>query len=201
MVNSIFLPSLFNPSRFANLNTFIDYIYTVFMNDFDPKTPQVKFNSKYVIARPKILDCSNCGNKCNNQFECKNCPFLNKLDIFQHICSDEDLNLPVLPEYKYKKNRTPGIYNRNRATKIAWLRFMIENYKNENFIRYYNRRSSKREINHYFWLYNEHYILILVEDKRGIYIRSCYDIKSDQDERKHCRQYMQYKQSIKKRCT
>lgn len=201
MVNDIFLLSLFNPSKFSNLNAFIDYTYSMFIKDFNPNSPRIEFNSKEVMARPKILNCSNCGNKCNNQFECQNCPFFNKLDIFQHICSDEDPTLPVLPEYKNKKNRTPGIYNRNRATKVAWLRFMIENYQNENFIWYYNRPSSNKELNHFFWLHKEHYILILVEEKRKIYIRSCYDIKSDEDEKKHYRHYLQYKQNIKRECT
>ena len=43
--------------------------------------------------------------------------------------------------------------------------------------------TQNNEINHFFWLHKEHYILILVEEKRKIYIRSCYDIKSEEDEK------------------
>lgn len=188
----VFLPSLIEPSKFANLSDFVDYTYVIFADIFNK--PTIKFNEKYVLARPKILDCSNCANKCNNLFTCNICPFKGKVDIFQHVCSDEDYNLKVLPGYK--NTRTPGIFNKTRTSRVAWLKFMIENYDNIDFVRYYNFPASKsnREINHYFWLYNAHYILILVEEKNSnkIYIRSCYDIKSDKDEKRHFNQYQKY---------
>ncbi len=194
------IPALINPNIFKNVNDFINYAYSIFIKDFNPNSPQLEFNQKPIMGRSKNLDCSNCGNSCNNNFSCDKCPFINKLDIFQHICSDEDINLNILPEYKTKTNRTPGIYNRNRTAKVVWLRYIIENYKDENTIRYYSKRSPNGELNHYLWLFNEHYILILVEENKQnkIYIRTCYDIKSDRDEKMHFAQFMKYKKALKK---
>ena len=202
MLNNAELPSLIDQNKFRNIKDFIDCIYDIFKEDFSPNSPKLSFCAMPIMARNKILNCSNCGNKCNNTlFDCKICPFIEKLDIFQHICSDEDKNLKVLPKYKRKNNRTPGIYNRVRASKVKWLKYMIENYQNEEIIRYYNKKGPDGKLNHYFWLFKEHYILILVEEKNSLFIRTCYDIKSDSDERKHYAYYMKYKKALEKECT
>lgn len=201
MLSNTHLPTLFDSNKFQNVQAFVDYAYSIFMNNFHFQNSTILFQGKPVVARPKILNCDNCGNHCNNKlFSCSNCPFINKEDIFHHVCSDEDPNLTVLPEFKYKNNRTPGIFNRIRASKLAWLKFMIENFNNTQYIRYYNMPASNREVNHFFWLYHEQYILILVEEKGGnrLYIRTCYDIKSDRDEKKHYAQYKKYLRQIER---
>lgn len=196
------LPLLVEATRFANRNAFVEYIYGFFKKYFLDNESTIFFEGKPVLARNKLLNCQNCGNHCNNDFTCDTCPFKNKLDIFQHICSDEDEDLVPLPEYKKKQNRTPGIYNRVRTERIILLKFMIENYDNNNIIRYYNGPDTLGKLNHYFWLVEKHYILILVENNNVLYIKTCYDIKTDKDEAKHYAKYQKYiKKKSEKECS
>lgn len=61
--------------------------------------------------------------------------------------------------------------------------------------------TQNNEMNHFFWLHKEHYILILVEEKRKIYIRSCYDIKSEEDEKNTIDIIYNINKKIKRECS
>ena len=66
--------------------------YVKLLDDFN--NTQVHFEGYGVILDPRIPDCSVCNYNCINDFcECADCPRKDKLDIFQHITSDEDPTL------------------------------------------------------------------------------------------------------------
>lgn len=117
---------------------FIEYAYSKFKEDFIINSTM--FQGNIVFVQPKVLDCFNCGFNCNNKFDCKNCPWANKEDIFQHITSDKDVNLQLSREYKRTikgkrlHTRTPGIFSKERTQRIRWIKYIIENSNNGNIL-------------------------------------------------------------------
>jgi len=114
----------------------INEAYEVFENDFIKNS--VMYEGTRVLVDKSILDCAKVGNKCSNSFcTCESCPWKGRLDIFQHLTSDEDPKIKkyLTPEYKNSKNkkgnkiksRTPGILSPARTIRIPWLKTMIEN--------------------------------------------------------------------------
>ncbi len=120
----------FSGKKFDSI-AFIEYAYITFKKTFIENS--VLFQGNRVNINSKILDCSNCGNKCNNNITCDSCPWKDKEDIFQHITSDEDHNLKLTKEYKKSRSkkrlhtRTPGIFSIERTRRITWIRETIEN--------------------------------------------------------------------------
>lgn len=115
-----------------HIQILVNKAYSKFKKDFIEN--DTKFNGIRVNVDFKKLDCSNCGNNCNNEFKCDECPYIDKEDIFQHITSFKDAELRLTKDYKRqvplkKRNlRTPGILNRDRLRRIPWISFIIENY-------------------------------------------------------------------------
>lgn len=112
--------------------------YAKLLDDF--YNTQVHFEGYRVVLDPKILDCSVCNYDCINDFcECSDCPWKDKLDIFQHITSDEDPTLKnrltkeakkllkkKLKSNPYAKIRTPGEFSSSRTFRISWIKYIIE---------------------------------------------------------------------------
>ncbi len=117
--------------------------YNKLIEDFE--VVGVLFEQNRVCLDNKILDCSVCNNNCINDFcTCEDCPWKNKLDIFQHITSDEDPSLEKrltikaikLLRKKRKSNpnakiRTPGVFSSSRTFRIPWLKYIIEHHSHE----------------------------------------------------------------------
>jgi len=161
-----------------------------FEQDFICKS--VFWNKIKVGVRSKKLDCSICNNDCNNDFcTCSDCPWANKLDIFQHVTSDYDPHLEnkltkeafkklkkrrkTDPDYKV---RTPGIYCRSRTNRIKWLKLIIEDIDNDDIITKISRtRINEEKIKIYHQKQNYLIILSRTEFKDGtfeIFLNSAY---------------------------
>lgn len=112
--------------------------YAKLIDDFE--NTKVHFEGFRVILDPKKLDCSVCNYNCINDFcECLDCPWAGKLDIFQHITSNEDPTLKErltsearkrlkkkLKSNPYAKIRTPGEFSSSRTLRIPWIKYIIE---------------------------------------------------------------------------
>lgn len=104
----------------------INYAYIIFKKDFiETQNNELYFQKTRVFVKSEPLDCSNCDNNCNNDFECFTCPWRNKEDIFQHLTSNEDPELKLKNPQNY---RTPGVFCKERTVRITWLRAIIENF-------------------------------------------------------------------------
>lgn len=110
---------------------------------------KVLFENYQVQVRDKPLDCSVCNHNCSNIFfDCPECPWRGKLDIFQHVTTDEDKTLEnkltkeakkrlkkrrkVNPSYKI---RTPGVFSKSRVIRISWIKFLIEHSDDDEIIK------------------------------------------------------------------
>ena len=155
------LPDIIDYTKYNNINEFVDDIYNVFTTDFFIK--KIKFNGKNINISPKILNCTPEDNCQSIEYNCHNCPFKGKLDIFNHVITG-----------KINTYRTPGKFNVNRAIRIHWIKFIIENYKNG--VLYFNNQK-KSDLVHYFWLKNYKFVVIFVEVKNGkCYLKTAFYI-------------------------
>ena len=116
--------------------------YNKLIEDFE--IVGVLFEQNRVYLDKKVLDCSVCNNNCINDFcTCDDCPWKDKLDIFQHITSDEDPTLKdrltkeakkllkkKLKSNPYAKIRTPGEFSSSRTFRIPWIKYIIEHSNN-----------------------------------------------------------------------
>lgn len=124
----------------------INDAFELFIKDF--VIDKVFYKGIKVGVRNKLLDCSVCNNNCNNDFcTCNDCPWKDKLDIFQHITTDEDKdlkkNLTKKAQQKLKKRkktnpaykiRTPGLFSKSRTIRILYIKFLIENIDNNEIV-------------------------------------------------------------------
>ena len=161
------------------------YAYLKFKNDFIDNG--VYFEGKRVYAHPKLLDCTNCGHICTNNFECSICPWISKEDIFQHITSDEDENLILTEDYLaslpsgHKPNkRIPGLFNKDRTIKVPWIKYLIEGV-NCSDVLFVKKRDKNNKRAYKIKIFNKSLdymvILTLVEYKDGnstLYLSSQY---------------------------
>lgn len=184
------LPQIIDPQNFYiskkfDKAMFIEYAYSIFKKDFIDNI--VNFQGYRVFIQPKLLNCFNCGFNCNNEFTCNNCPWINKEDIFQHITSYEDNNLPLSYEYRKKRKgkrlnkRTPGVFSENRTRRISWIKYIIENNQSSDILvnitkDINNKKEEKIRIYHKYG----DFLVILSRTKTQngnfvIYLNSAYD--------------------------
>lgn len=164
--------------------------YNKLIEDFE--TVGVFFEQNRVYLDTKVLDCSVCNNNCINNFcTCDGCPWKDKLDIFQHITSNEDPSLEKrltkraikLLRKKRKSNpsakiRTPGEFSSSRTFRIPWIKYMIEHHSHEDIQkRTIQVNKSKEKI----LLYNkkQNYLIVmsrttLSNDNIEMYLNSAY---------------------------
>lgn len=164
---------------------FIEYVYSVFKANFIDN--EVLFQGNRVNVHPKMLDCSNCGNKCNNDITCEDCPWKGKEDIFQHITSDEDPNLKLAKKYKKSRGkkrlhkRTPGVFNAERARRIIWIKETIENApSNDIFINTTTDINNKNEEKVRIYDKQRDFLVVLSRTKLSdgnkiVYLNSAYN--------------------------
>ena len=117
--------------------------YMDLMNDFYNNSSPVIFQGHRVFLQDKKLSCNKLENKnCYNPnfYDCKSCPFEQKLDIFNHICTIEYTNKMLKKKsgkMKLKKEfrksgkgslpRTPGEFCIPRALLSSWIKPIILN--------------------------------------------------------------------------
>ena len=164
---------------------FIENAYITFKEAFIDN--EVLFQGNRVNIHPKILDCSNCGNMCNNDIACDDCPWKDKEDIFQHITSDEDAGLKLTKEYKKSRGkkrlhtRTPGIFNVERTRRIPWIKEIIENAPSDDiFVNVAPDINNKNEEKIRIYDRSRDYLIVLSRTKLSdgnhiIYLNSAYN--------------------------
>lgn len=147
MYNGIdWLPEIIEEKDFQNkeginYSSFIETVHTYFVMDFCSPTSPVLYKNKKVVLCEKLLDCSllkiqDCYNSM--YYECQNCHFKGKFDIFNHISTDDyhllhkknpSISVPKLKVKKRNRKipRTPGQFNIERLKRIVWIKSIIEN--------------------------------------------------------------------------
>lgn len=189
MSNLKWLPQKLNLTDFSDINDFIKHLYFIFEQDFKNNGP-VYFGGKPVLINdlPLYVRCEKLlqkGLTCNNKYSCDNCVFVDKEDIFNHITCREQSDAM----------RTPGIFEEERASRLPWIKHIIENCNKEHpSIKYYET-TVKGNNRICFWLEIEKFLVILTEDNEGrLYLTSAYYLynrkKSDRprsDYKKFCK--------------
>lgn len=167
--NLKWLPPKLNLENFSDINAFIKHLYIIFEEDFKNNEP-VFFGNKPIQINnlPLHRRCEKLlkkGLTCNNQYNCNNCIFVDKEDIFNHItCREQNEEI-----------RTPGIFEEERASRLPWIRHIIENCNDEHpSIKYYET-IVRGNLKKCFWLEIEKFLVILTEDDKGrLYLTSAY---------------------------
>ena len=181
-----------------NYNTVIDlikYLYSIFEKDFKNTKNHIIFNGQNVKYSylPLHTRCSILTEKeqtCNNsEFNCKNCPYIDKEDIFNHItCSELSKDI-----------RTPGIFELERAIRVSWIRPIIENCNIDHpSIKYYESIVDG-QLRKCFWLNVEKYLVILTEDNnKDLFLTSAYYLYNRKKSDRARRDYKKYLREIEK---
>lgn len=195
MGNLKWLPDKIDIKDYQTTNDLINYLYTIFEKDFKDKTKPFQFNNQNVVFAklPLHVRCSELIDKdetCNNtEYNCSNCPYIDKEDIFNHItCSEQSEDI-----------RTPGIYEQERAIRLPWIRPIIENCNNtHSSIRYYETIVDG-QLRKCFWLNTEKYLVILTEgSNKDLYLTSAYYLYNRKKSDRARKDYKIYCNKIKK---
>ena len=138
MSNISWLPNVDNLINYLDrndnfeYNKFVENSYNILLNDFFNQTTPVSFEGHRVLLESnKNLDCGKLKvQDCRNGsfYDCSSCPFKNKFDIFNHICTNEYKKHPLKLKPGYKKNnRTPGEFSIARTLLVTWIKPLIMN--------------------------------------------------------------------------
>lgn len=196
MSNLKWLPEKLNLANFPDINSFIKYLYFIFEEDFKNNEP-VYFEGKPVLINnlPLHVRCEKLlqkGLTCNNEYNCNNCIFVDKEDIFNHITCREQNDII----------RTPGIFEEERASRLPWIKCIIENCNETHpSIKYYETtvKGNNRKC---FWLEIEKFLVILTEDKKGLlYLTSAYYLYNRKSSDRPRRDYKNFCKKQKKNAT
>lgn len=161
-----------NNSGSIDKKKLLEDAYAKLIDDFT--NTKVYFEGYRVILDDKILDCSVCNYSCINDFcECIDCPWKGKLDIFQHITSDEDPTLKdrLTPAAKkllrkklksnpYAKIRTPGMFSSSRTYRIPWIKYIIE-HSNDPDIQVVQKKVNTQKTKIKLYYKKQNYLIIL----------------------------------------
>ncbi len=203
----------------------IEYAYGIFKNELMNEQNPIIFNNKKVIVNSPIFKCNEKfvkkGKNCNNTiFNCENCYYLNKEEMFFHITSNRDENIIKNLKSKYRnsrKSRVPGLFSYDRLNHIRWIRKIINEYtsnnnsdilyfedivENEEFYKRNNENMPKEKAI-YFYIKECQFIVIIGQnlwDKKqnDYYLKSAYIVNTDGDEHKFERLYLKYKKRQEK---
>lgn len=149
-----FLPPIKRRKDFASFKDFINEIFELFITQF--YTSKISFKNSIVKLSPKLLKCKDTDNCQSIEYNCNNCPFKDKPERFNHIVTG-----------KNEFSRTPGKFREDRASRIHWIKYIIENHMDPQIL--YFHKPHKQKIRHYFWAKEENYIVIIQEEKRFQY--------------------------------
>jgi len=177
------LPNKIDRQKYSTFKDFIDDVYNIFVSNF--YIDKIVFKNINVHVAEKLLNCENSDNCESLEYECSDCPFKNKHDIFNHVVTGKNIN-----------HRTPGKFNINRAIRINWIKPIISNV-NSGLVLYFCENINNR-INHYFWLKSEKYIVIVEENaKNKMYLKTAFYIDIPTYEKKFAKKYENYNKTKK----
>lgn len=155
VVNNItFLPPIKKISDYQKFNDFIEDMFQIVIGHF--YIDKIKFNSSIVRISNNNLICQESRKCGSEEYSCKDCPFKNKHERFNHIMTGKNDN-----------TRTPGKFSVNRAVRAHWIKPIIENVNDEHI--YYFIKPYKKRKRHYFWAKDENYIVIVEETMKSQY--------------------------------
>lgn len=208
------ISELFLNKKTVNIKELFDYAYQIFKNELKNENNPLIFQGKKVVINSPLFNCKEKfvkkGKNCNNTvFNCNNCPYLGREEMFFHVTSNKDDSLTknLKSKYrKYKKNRVPGIFSYERLNHIKWIRAIIQEYeKNKNKdIKYFDEFICDKNTNVYrekimYFLVEECQFIVIIGqnlwDKKQVdyYLKSAYIINTDDAEYKFSRLYKKYK--------
>ncbi len=195
MGNLKWLPDKIDLKNYPTTNDLINHLYTIFEKDFKDEINPIRFNNQNVVfAKLRLHDrCSELADRnktCNNtEYNCSNCPYIDKEDIFNHItCSELSKDI-----------RTPGIYEPERAIRLPWIRPIIENCNNAHSSIKYYETIVDGQLRKCFWLNSEKYLVILTEGhNKNLYLTSAYYLYSRKRSDRVMKNYKAYCNKIKK---
>lgn len=178
-MNSIpFLPDLIDVRKYKTFNDFIEELFYIVYNQFFVE--KIKFNGKFVKINQTPLKCTQNDDCESVEYSCEHCPFQGKYERFNHIVTGLNEN-----------TRTPGRYKESRAIRVHWIKYIIENVKNEKI--FYFQKGTK----HYFWAKEYSYIVIIKETKKGdYYLVTAFYIDDKTYEFRYEEDYIKYKKSL-----
>lgn len=184
VISNMIFPELIQKKKYIidiskgtiNKSQLICDAYDILITDFLENG--VWYNNHRVLLDRKILDCTVCNNSCINSFcTCENCPWKDKLDIFQHVTTNEDPQLESRLTIQAKRKlhekrkripkakvRTPGEFSLSRTIRVPWIKYMIENSENDEIQKHINIVSKQKSK---ILLYNkkQDYMVVLSETK------------------------------------
>ncbi len=174
-----FLPELIDKSKYQSFNDFIDDLFYIVYTQFF--VDKILFNNQIVKINQTPLKCTQNDNCGSLEYTCNNCPFIGKYERFNHIVTGLNEN-----------TRTPGRYKENRAIRVHWIKYIIENV-NQKEILYFEKNSK-----HYFWAKNENYIVIVKETKKGqYYLVTAFYVDDMTYYKRYERDYLNYINNVK----
>lgn len=163
-------------------------LYKIFEIDFKSPQNYLYFDNRQVGCAPLLLyyKCEKFleqFDSCENEYQCKNCPYVMYEDIFNHLtCRD----------FKKSNFRTPGIFEAERAKRINWIRPIIENVSSPEV--YYYKVIIDGVLKHGFWLKTEYYAVFISEDAQGrLFLNTGYYLYNRKGADRINRDYKRYK--------
>lgn len=179
MHKTSFLPEIINETNYPNFNNFVESLFSIFCNQFFVE--KIKFKGKIVKINQTLLECNQNDNCQSIEYTCQNCPFQGKFERFNHIVTGLNDN-----------TRTPGKYKRNRAIRVHWIKYIIENVNNEKIL--YFQKGAK----HYFWAKEDSYVVILKETKNGqFYLITAFYVDDPTYKHRYENDYRKYQKQCK----
>lgn len=130
--------------NYFDYNKLINDKYNDLINDFYNISDPVKFQGLQVLLNGKLLDCNKLKQKnCYNSdfYNCLNCPFEGKHEIFNHICTMEYTkknlkkkggSIKLKKEFRTSHDisstpRVPGEFSIPRTLLCGWIKLIIMN--------------------------------------------------------------------------
>ena len=198
----------------VNIKGLLDYAYQIYKDELKNENNPLKFKSKKVVINSPIFTCKEKfvkkGKNCNNTvFNCDNCPYLGREEMFFHITANRDDSIikNLKSKYRnYQKSRVPGLFSYERLNQIKWIRKTIQEYEeNQNTdIKYFDEYICDKNTNiyrekiMYFYVEKCQFIVIIGQnlwDKKQVdyYLKSAYIVNTDDSRYKFLRLYKKYK--------
>ncbi len=143
-----------------------------------------------ILFDKKLLDCSAYNPQgCNNRdYNCSNCFFKAKEDIFNHICTKEQT----------KTIRTPGLFDLLRTERICWIAKILSTYQKDSGIKYFTIPEKTNRQAHYLWLEAENYLVIVKQNKQCCFFATAYHVDFASEQRRLASKFARYKKSAGK---
>ena len=159
------LPDITTLADFSgDFNLFIDRLYKIFEKDLKPNQIfidgiRVNCCDTYNVNKLETDCVKYFRNGCNNTLYKCHCFFKPREKEFNHLMT-KGQNIFIPPRTKLK-NKRPGVFDEERAMRIAWIRPILINYSKYPSDILYFESGNAPNIEKHYWLKAEDFIVIL----------------------------------------